>query len=225
MIYYCDVCHRKMNSRIRYHKHTYCSKHYHQIKKYGHVIDNNPRTSLDPNEFHIKGDITYIDLYDKNYNVIAQAIIDTEDLNKVRYTKWKFAHGYAMNTPKFKGSNKHMSRVIMDNTDQFVDHINHNILDNRKCNLRIVTKSQNQMNANYKGVTDMKNGKFYAHIKINGKMINLGVYVDKEEAYFARYYAETILFKDYRYPKSEPKILEQRKKEIIEYVDQKVQRL
>jgi hypothetical protein len=188
-------------------------------------MDTNPRTVHDLNEFHTDGDVTYIDLYDKNYNVIAKAIIDTEDLEKVRYTKWKFAHGYAMNTPKFKGSNKHMSRVIMDNTNQFVDHINHNTLDNRKCNLRIVTKSQNQMDANYKGVFVMKDGRFYAHIKINGKMFNLGHYVDKEEAYFARWYAETKLFKDYKYPKDEPQILQQRKIEIMAYVDKKVQRL
>ena len=117
-----------------------------------------------------------------------------------------------------------MSRVILG-TDQFVDHINHNRLDNRKSNLRIVTKSQNQMNVDYKGVGVRKDSKFYAYIKINQKMINLGVYIFEEEAMYARWYAETVLFGEYRYPKPEPSILDDRKKDIREYVDKKVQRL
>ncbi len=214
-----------MTKKITSYGHIYCNKHYKQIKKYGRALDKNPRTVLDKNEFHICGDVTYIDLYNKNCEVIAQAMIDTEDLSKVRYTKWNLSKsGYAMNRPKFSGSNKHMSREIL-NTDQFVDHINHNTLDNRKANLKIVTKSQNQMNVNYKGVTKTKSGTFYAHIKINQKMINLGVYVFEEEALFARWYAETILFKEYRYPKEKPIILPQREKQIMDYVDRKVQRL
>lgn len=214
-----------MHRKIQAYGHIFCDKHYNQFKKYGKVLDNNPRTSLDPNEIHIQGPVAYIDLYDKNCNVIAQAIIDTEDISKVRYTKWKLSgSGYAMNTPKFQGGNKHLSRVIL-NTDQFVDHINHNTLDNRKCNLRVVTKSQNQMNALHQGVQIRKDGKFYAHIKINQRMLNLGVYVFEEEAYFARWYAEVLLFKEYRYPKEKPIILPDREKMIMEYVEKKVQRL
>lgn len=126
-----------------------------------------------------------------------------------------------MNTPKFKGGNIHLSRVILD-TDQFVDHINHDTLDNRKSNLRIVTKSQNQMNSNYKGITQRKDGKFYAHIKINQRMINLGVYVFEEEALYARWYAETKLFQEYRYPKEKPMILPDREQYIMEYVNKKL---
>lgn len=214
-----------MSRKIKANGHIFCDKHYAQYKKYGRVLDTNPRTIYDRNEFRICGDITYIDLYDKYCEVIATAMIDTEDLEKVRYTKWKLSgSGYVMNTPKFSGSNKHLSRVVMG-TDQFVDHINHNPLDNRKCNLRIVTKSQNQMNVNYKGVYESLNGKFRAQIKINGKALALGTYIDEEEAYFARWYAETILFKEYRYPKQKPIILPDREQQIVEYVNKKVQRL
>ena len=129
-----------------------------------------------------------------------------------------------MNSPKFKSSNIHLSRVILD-TDQFVDHINHNPLDNRKENLRIVTRSQNQMNINYKGVNKTNNNKFYACIKLNQKTIGLGIYVHEEEALFARWYAEQILFKEYAYPKDKPVILPDREKQIKEYVNNKVQRL
>lgn len=225
MPYYCDFCGRKMTRKVVSHGYTFCNKHYGQFKKYGRVLDFNPRTPLDRNECHIFGDTTYIDLYDHNNNVIVQAIIDTEDLNKVQYTKWKLSgSGYAMNTPKFSGGSKHMSHDILE-TDQFVDHINHNTLDNRKENLRIVPKSQNQMNSNYKGVNTRKDGKYYAHIKINQKMINLGVYIFEEEALFARWYAEKLLFGEYRYPKDKPDILPDREKAIMKYIEAKVQRL
>lgn len=221
----CDICGRELARKIKSHGYTLCDKHYKQYKKYGKFLDNNPRTIQDRNELHICGDVTYIDLYDKNCNVIAQAIIDTEDIEKVRYIKWKLSSsGYAMNTPKFKGENKHLSRAILGTTE-FVDHINHNTLDNRKANLRVVTKSQNQMSVNYKGVCKTENGKYYAHIKINQKLINLGVYIFEEEACFARWYAETLLFKDYRYPKPKPQVLADREHSIKEYVDRKVQRL
>lgn len=214
-----------MFQKIRSHGHTFCNKHYNQFKKYGKCLDTNPRTAYDRNEYHIKGNITYIDLYDKNCNVIGQAIIDTEDLNKVKYTKWKLSgSGYAMNTPKYSSGSKHMSRDVLGTTE-FVDHINHNTLDNRKENLRIVTKSQNQMNSNHKGVTAKSDGKFYAQIKINQRLINLGTYIFEEEAMFARWYAEVLLFKEYRYQKEKPIILEDREKQIKEYVDRKVQRL
>lgn len=222
--YKCDVCGRPMKNKIKLYGQCLCNKHYAQMKKYGKTLDTNPRTTLDRNEFHIVDNITYIDLYDSHYNVVAQAIIDTEDLEKVRYTKWKLsANGYAMNTPKFAGSNKHMSHEVLG-TNDFVDHINHNKLDNRKCNLRIVTKSQNAMNSNHKGVF-AQGGKFYAHIKLNQKAINLGAYIFEEEAFWARWYAEKILFKEYAFPKDEPFILDDRKQDIKEYIDKKVQRL
>lgn len=221
----CDICGRKLTRKIKSHGYVLCEKHYKQLKKYGKFLDHNPRTLQDKNRYHVCGNITYIELYDKHCEIIGYAIIDTEDLDKVKYTKWKLSgSGYVMNTPKFRGESKHMSRVILG-TNHFVDHINHNTLDNRKKNLREVTKSQNQMNVNYKGVNKRKDGKFYAHIKLNGKLINLGVYVFEEEAYFARWYAETILFKEYRFQKEKPVILKDRETAIKDYVDRKVQRL
>lgn len=223
--YVCCICGRLSTRKVKSHGHVYCNKHYKQVRKYGRTLDCNPRTTYDRNECHINGDITYIDIYDKRQNVIAQAIIDTEDLPRVRYVKWKLsAGGYAINTPKHKGGNIHMSRLVLD-TDQMVDHINHDTLDNRKANLRVVTKSQNQMNSDYRGVTTRQDGRFYAHIKLRGKMLNLGVYVFQEEALYARWYAETQLFGEYRYPKPEPILPNDRKASIRSYVNRKVQRL
>lgn len=222
--YRCSVCGRQLFRKIKSHGKVYCNKHYNQIKKYGTPQDTNPRTTYDKNEIIVDGKVARVKLYDAHCDHIATAIIDAEDVNKIRYTKWKLsASGYAANTPKFSGSNKHMHREILG-TDQFVDHINHNTLDNRKSNLRIVTKAQNMMNSNFKGVSP--NGcKWYAHIKINQKMLNLGNYLDEEEALYARWYAEQVLFKEFAYPKPEPEILESRKSQIQEYVGRKVQRL
>lgn len=224
-MYVCNVCGRILYKKIKSYGKIYCPKHYEQQKKYGHPLDNNPHTTMERNEIIVDGNIAYITLRDKDCNIVGYAKIDSEDVNKVKYIKWRLsANGYVNNCPKYKGSSIHLSRTILE-TDQFVDHINHNPLDNRKCNLRIVTKSQNQMNSNYKGITTRKDGKFYAYIKLNQKMLNLGVYIDEEEALFARWYAETILFKEYRYPKEKPVILPDREKQIKEYVDKKVQRL
>lgn len=222
--YVCEQCGRLLTRKMRAFGHTYCYKHYRQWRRYHKFLDDNPRTINDRNEIHIVDEVSYIYIYDINSNHIATGKFDTDDLEKVRYIKWKLsASGYIMNSPKH-APNIHFSRVIL-NTDQFVDHINHNTLDNRKENLRVVTKSQNQMNANYKGVTTMKNGKYFAHIKLHGKMLNLGVYVHEEEAYLARWYGEVLLFKEYRYPKPKPIIPEDRDKQIKEYVEKKVQRL
>ena len=66
-----------------------------------------------------------------------------------------------------------------------IDHINRIKTDNRICNLRTVTNSQNQMNiglkkdntSGYKGVTLCKiTNKWRAMIRVNGKNKSLGYY-------------------------------------------------
>lgn len=221
----CDICGRHEKHIIGYYGKKLCNKHYNQIKKYGHVLENSPRTIYDKNEIRVEGEIAYIELYDKSYNVVALAMIDAEDVDKVKYSKWRLnCNGYVISTNKFDGKTTFLHRRILNNTNQFVDHINGDVLDNRKQNLRLVTKSQNQMNVNYKGVSKTKNDKHYAHIKIKGKAINLGVYVDEEEALYARYFAEKLLFKEYRFPKEEPFVLTNRKNEIENYVRNRLEK-
>ena len=221
----CDICGRHEKHIIGYYGKKLCNKHYNQIKKYGHVLENSPRTIYDKNEIRVEGEIAYIELYDKSYNVVALAMIDAEDVDKVKYSKWRLnCNGYVISTNKFDGKTTFLHRRILNNTNQFVDHINGNVLDNRKQNLRLITKSQNQMNVNYKGVSKTKNDKHYAHIKIKGKAINLGVYVDEEEALYARYFAEKLLFKEYRFPKEEPFVLTNRKNEIENYVRNRLEK-
>jgi DNA-binding XRE family transcriptional regulator len=89
----------------------------------------------------------------------AIALVDDEDYEIVSQYKWqeakairegKYYTSYAL--AKSCGSNKtrktiSMHRLIMNTPAQLVvDHINHNGLDNRKENLRNVTRSENQRN-------------------------------------------------------------------------------
>lgn len=131
------------------------------------------------------------------------ALVDAEDyerLNKhnwaTRITKWGCYAGRDVS----KGGKKTilMHREILNvPKGQQVDHINHDGLDNRKCNLRICTNSQNQHNqrprvsgsSKYKGVSWRKDvQKWYARIKHNGKLVHLGGYDNEDDA--ARVYNE-----------------------------------
>ena len=71
----------------------------------------------------------------------------------------------------------------IDDNLQHIDHINHNTLDNRIENLRVVSNQQNQQNrANIKGYYWHRQfKKWHARITdVNKKRISLG-YFDKEE--------------------------------------------
>lgn len=217
----CEICGRPWRKKLVAEGKIVCNKHYKQFKKFGYFRDKSPRTQCDKNEIEIQGEVAFIYLYDRFYNIIAKAKIDTEDIGKVKYIKWRLNHNnYVINN---SDSSIYLHRRILGHND-LVDHINGDRLDNRKCNLRAATKSQNQMNVNYKGVYAYKN-KWLAKIKLNQKQIHLGLFIEREEALYARWYAEQILFKEYAYPKEEPVILESRKEEIQELVNKKVQRL
>ena len=217
----CEVCGRYSRKKLRADGKVVCNKHYKQFKKYGCFKDNSSRIPRDKNNITIVGDIAYIDLYDKQYNVIAKAIIDTDDIEKVKYIKWRLnCNGYVYNN---SNTSTFLHRRILD-CDTLVDHINGNRLDNRKCNLRIAIQSQNQMNVNYKGVYE-HNNHWIAKIKLHQKQIHLGIFPYKEEALYARWYAEQLVFKDFAFPKPEPEILDSRKEEIKDLVKRKVQRL
>ena len=91
--------------------------------------------------------------------------------------------------------------------DMVVDHINHNPLDNRKSNLRICTQRENVMNSslnsnNTSGCTGVawvkENNRWWAYIDINNSRINLGYFIDYDEAVKVRKEAEIKYFGEYR---------------------------
>lgn len=70
------------------------------------------------------------------------------------------------------------------------DHINRNTLDNRRENLRLAVKQQQNRNQGlrvdnpygYKGVYLVPSGRWVGKIGLNGKILHLGTFDTKEEA-------------------------------------------
>lgn len=133
----------------------------------------------------------------------TQFKVDQEDYEKHFKDKGcHIANGYVMR------GNKGISRIIMNVEDSKVqvDHINHDKLDNRKENLRVVTPQQNAYNKNvyknnesgYTGVHLYKpTGKYMAYIKADGKRKHLGYYKTIAEAYTAYVRASKELHGEY----------------------------
>jgi len=91
-----------------------------------------------------------------------------------------------------------------------VDHINGLKYDNRKKNLRICTRNQNEMNKglrsnNTSGCTGVvwnkRDNKWEARIGVNNKKIILGLFTNYDEAVKTRQDAEIKYFKEFRYKK------------------------
>ena len=94
-----------------------------------------------------------IKLFGKNRSGLV-ALVDDEDFERVNQYKW-------WRTQRRRKSNYAQGRVkgrrmillhrfvlgIEDKPTPHIDHINRDGLDNRRCNLRLVTNSQNQQNS------------------------------------------------------------------------------
>jgi hypothetical protein len=86
------------------------------------------------------------------------------------------------------------------------DHVNGDKLDNRRCNLRVVTRSQNNMNAakhrnttsKYKGLSWRAGlGKWQVSIQRDKRIYHLGHFVDEDDAAKAYNEAAVLLFGKY----------------------------
>lgn len=88
-------------------------------------------------------DYKEIPIYNKD-GLIGYTKVDKEDFEKYKNTRLSLdKDGYA------KTTTKRFHRLILEaKIGEIVDHINHDKLDNRKVNLRIVTASQNSQNKN-----------------------------------------------------------------------------
>ena len=102
---------------------------------------------------------------------------------------------------------KILHRVLLDPPRHLdVDHINNSGLDNRRCNLRACTRSENNMNCSsvtngsstYKGVYFAKHAKKWcASVHINYKKMHIGYFVNEVDAAKAYNVAAKELFGEF----------------------------
>ena len=131
------------------------------------------------------------------------ALVDAEDYDELIKYKWyakkdeKNGNYYACrNVTLVKGSRKNyrqttiqMHQIILNGKN--IDHINRDGLDNRRCNLRFCTRSENKKNSkiyknNTSGITGVcwhkRIQKWGASIGYQRKIIFLGYFFDKNAA-------------------------------------------
>ena len=131
---------------------------------------------------------------------IYDCFIDKDDYEKIKDFNWRIGRkGYVSGWVKDREIFLH--RFILNEPKGYdVDHFNHNILDNRKSNFKIVTHQQNLFNTRSKGIYwDKSRKKWVAQIHYNYKRIYLGGYNTEEEAKEARRQAEIKYFGEFRY--------------------------
>ncbi len=124
-------------------------------------------------------------------------VVDEQDYDELAKYRW-FAHRngenyYACRSEAGKTISMHR-QILNVPAGLMCDHKNHDGLDNRRCNLRICTASQNQQNrlprsagtSHYKGVHwDAYNRKWRAEIQHNGRRIHIGYYDYQADAAIA----------------------------------------
>jgi hypothetical protein len=143
----------------------------------------------------IEGDVAYVPLT-KGY----EAIIDVADIGVVFGFNWcaveSRSTAYAVRNSQ-NGNKKHirMHRVILGAAENgLVDHVDGNGLNNRRDNLRLATRSENQRNRpapkhNTTGIKGVSwcgtSAKWRACIAFDGRFKSLGYFPSKEEAALA----------------------------------------
>ena len=132
------------------------------------------------------------------------ALIDDEDFELVSKHKWsarwnRTSHNFygicSMRLSCGKRSQLLMHRLIIGAPEGIsVDHINRNSTDNRRCNLRLCTNSENMHNrgpqtnnvSGFKGVSwNKRDRKWQSHICLRGKRMHLGYFSSPEDAFAA----------------------------------------
>lgn len=129
------------------------------------------------------------------------ALVDNEDFEWLNKINWQYCGGYAYHQARKKENRTNMHRLIAKHykikiPPKFeMDHFNREKLDNRKKNLRVVSRSINQwnrgLNKNNKtgfiGVSFVQRyKKWQATIYVKGRNLNLGHFSNIKKAIIAR---------------------------------------
>lgn len=160
----------------------YCNRHYLQAKKFGGVVPDLKR-------FEEDGETLRIYVYDKYKNCVATSFVDLEDRQLVEKYSWWLSAGYLR--ARIEGKMILLHRWILNSPEGMeIDHSDGDKLNNRKKNLRICKKSDNQCNRSHtknskskvKGVWLTKRGDWVAQVKYRKETYYLGIFISKDEA-------------------------------------------
>jgi len=147
---------------------------------------------LVPSKYRIVDNIVYLEVYNKEGEVVCETMVSLEDLDKVKgYRLYLCTFGARVMT----NTREKFHRIILSAGEKtVVDHINRNPLDNRKENLRFVNRQQSNMNRSkaagktsvYKGVHwDKWTSRWKVEIGFKKKRIFIGRFDNEEEAALA----------------------------------------
>lgn len=158
----------------------------------------------------LSNEVRLLGVYGTLHIGASEFLFDIEDLPLIESRVWyEDKDGYLVSCYFFNGRRcfVRFHRIVMDaKPGQVIDHINKNRADNRKCNLRLCKRAENDRNrstysTNTSGVTgvyfDKQRNKWVASISYNKKRTLIGRFVSKEDAVRARIEREAELFKEF----------------------------
>lgn len=170
------------------------------------IINNFGKTLKKYNKYNLSGD--YGIGYTSNTN--EEFYFDLEDYDKIKDYCWYVSGLGQIYSNNIKPKKPILlNRLIMNfPKDMDVHYMNHNIFDNRKKNLQIVTHKittygRSMSSSNTSGAIGVsfnkRKNKWEAYISINQKKIHLGYFFKKSDAIKARKIAEEKYFGEYSY--------------------------
>lgn len=133
--------------------------------------------------------------------IIHLTLVDDEDYDELMKYRWCLSSKSYVICNNYYAQGKRIPlimhrHILQPSPELFVDHINHDKLNNRRSNLRVCTGSQNMMNkvkradntTGFKGVgkrSEYISKPYYAQIKVQTKRLHLGTFATPQEAHEA----------------------------------------
>ena len=148
------------------------------------------RLPRNPLEISKDGATAIVPLYRGDGSVRDYALIDADDAILVSQHRWYKNNGYAVTMVERRTVRLHRLLLGLFKADELeCDHINRDKLDNRRQNLRRISKDGNKQNVPsqkgssiYRGVSRHTDGKWQAQIQVGGKLHYLGLFVSEIDA-------------------------------------------
>lgn len=130
-----------------------------------------------------------VPLFRRDGSIACYTLVDLDDYERLKHYRWQLdSKGYVYRHERIA---LHRAITGLEYGDaRVVDHINGDPLDNRKANLAVGTRGQNQQNRNkrpnstsrHRGVTRYRDGRWMAQARLDGKTYFLGYYENEDEA-------------------------------------------